>query len=582
MKENIDSVYLSEITISDNETHHIHKGSPLYPKRFTRVMSFHLPGIAAVQDGNEAYHIKLDGSPLYSTKFEKAFGFYEGKATVKDKSGWFHIDSSGNPIYRERYDWAGNFQEGRCVVKANSKYFHIMEDGLRAYPQSYKFAGDYKYGIAVIYKENGMATHIDKNGKEIHGEEYIELGIFHKSHAIARDKNDFFHISKDGIPLYRMRYEWTEPFYNNMAFARKHDGSLVVLEEEAFTETRIRDIDNTYCKELAREKIKGRLVGYWDTQILYCVVKTGLLDKIKEGYETKEKLSRVIDIPEKSIQMLIDVMKIWGLIKFNQNRIEITPLGEILTEDAEDSLKYAAIMWGEEHYIVMSRLLDALKTQKPQFESVYGEPFFDYLRNHPQSQTIYNAAMKEYALDYSQLIKKLPLSGIRTLLDVGGGTGTLISEIMRHHRNLEKVFVFDLPEVINQAQELNEKKLSKKIEFVKGDFFKDALPKSEAAIMSRVLHDWDNANAKNILLQINKALPIEGRLFILEMIVPDELTRDFGVTLNFNLLAIVGGHERNKEEFKGLLESTGFELIEVIPSDEIISILHGKKIKEVV
>jgi len=581
MKENVDDIVLSDVIISDDETHHLYRGAPLYTTRFTRVMSFHHPGIAAVEDENGAYHIKLDGNPLYSKRFEKAFGFYEGKAAVKDNSGWFHIDASGDPIYKERYEWVGNFQEGRCVVETNGKYFHIRSDGLRAYPQSYRYAGDYKYGIAVVYKENGLATHIDKNGKEIHGKEYIELGVFHKGYAVARDKDGFFHISKNGIPLYKMRYEWVEPFYNNRAFARKHDGTLVILDEETLAETPIRDTNNTYCKELARERIKKKLVGYWDTQILYCIAKTEILDRIKEGANTKEMLSQTTNIPKESIQMLLDIMKVWGLITYKENNVEISTSGDMLTEGADGSLKYAAIMWGEEHYNVMSKLLDALRSQKPQFEDVFGKPFFEYIKAHPKTHVIYNNAMREYALDYSKLIKQLPLSGIKTLLDVGGGTGILISEIMRHHKNIEKGILFDLPEVISQAQKLVEEDV-KKIEFVKGDFFKDKLPKSDAIIMSRVLHDWDNEHAKKILLQINKALPIEGRLFILEMIVPDEVDSDFGITLNFNLLVTVGGHERNKEEFISLLENTGFKLIEVIPSDEIISILVCKKVKEVV
>lgn len=566
---------LEGIENSWDESHHIRNGKPIYEKRFTKVMNFHKPGIAAVLDGNEAYHIKLDGTPLYTTRFERTFGFYEGMAAVKDESGWYHIDVSGNSIYKERYGWVGNFQEGRCVVKSNNKYFHIMEDGPRAYPQSYKYAGDYKYGIAVVYKENGMATHIDKNGNEMHGKEYIEVGVFHKGYAIARDKDGFFHLSEDGIPLYQMRYEWIEPFYNNMAFGRKHDGSLVVLDEETLTETPIREINNTYCKELARERIKKKLVGYWDTQILYCIAKTEVLDKIKEGYNTKEKLSQLTNIPGESIQMLLDILKIWGLIIFKQNRIEITASGETLTEGAEDTLKYAAVMWGEEHYNTMRYLLKAIKEHKPQFKKTYGQEYFNYISNNREKAEICNKARETYSADYLHLLNEYDFNAAKIILDVGGGSGRLLDSVLKNNPHVGRGILLDLPGIIRNNS--SRTKLDPRIQFVMADFFKDRLPKADTVILSRILHDWNDRKAQKILKNIYGSLSKSGRLLIFETIMPEEKIKDIGTSLNFNLLVMVGGKERTLKEFETLLNYSGLSIERIIQKDSLISLLICKK-----
>ena len=74
-------INIGDVEISFDETYHLYQGKPLYRKRFKRVMSFHLPGIAAVEDNTGAYHINLNGEPIYRQRYLKTYGFYEGIAT---------------------------------------------------------------------------------------------------------------------------------------------------------------------------------------------------------------------------------------------------------------------------------------------------------------------------------------------------------------------------------------------------------------------------------------------------------------------------------------------------------------------
>jgi len=218
-------------TISFDDTHHLSDGIPIYKKKFNRVMSFHPPGIAAVLDDNTAYHIDIHGEPIYSKRFIKTFGYYQGLAAVIGAEGWYHINLKGNALYTNRYDWVGNFQENRCSVKEDGNYFHIDNKGSRVSTHTYRYTGDFKYGIAVAYKTSKLATHIDLDGNEIHGKMFEELGIFHKGFACAKDSEGYFHIKKDGKPLYPQRYLWCEPFYNEKAFARSKDNILGIISE---------------------------------------------------------------------------------------------------------------------------------------------------------------------------------------------------------------------------------------------------------------------------------------------------------------------------------------------------------------
>ncbi len=161
-------IIVEEIKLSRDETYHIYNDIPLYEKIFASVMSFQPPGIAAVRDETSAYHINLDGKPIYQKRFIKTFGFYGGIAAAVDESGWFHINTKGKPQYKKTYNWVGNFQEERCVVRdKEGNYFHIKTDGNSAYNEQYNYVGDFKYGIAVVYNKDGRAKQIDIYGKDV-------------------------------------------------------------------------------------------------------------------------------------------------------------------------------------------------------------------------------------------------------------------------------------------------------------------------------------------------------------------------------------------------------------------------------
>lgn len=222
--------------VSKCETHHVYKGQPAYGQRFLRVLDFHDPGIAAVQSETGCYHINLQGQAIYDKEFKRTFGFYDKRAAVEDQDGWFHINISGLPEYPRRYAWCGNYQESVCVVKDHqNNFFHINLDGEILYLEKYAYAGDFKGGIAVISTTQGLSTHIDTEGKFIHGKWFDQLDVFHKGFARARDHRGWFHIQKDGNPVYQERYAAIEPFYNGIAYGELHKGMKVLVNEQGQT-----------------------------------------------------------------------------------------------------------------------------------------------------------------------------------------------------------------------------------------------------------------------------------------------------------------------------------------------------------
>jgi len=223
---------LEQIMVARDSTHHEFGGQPLYEARFTQVLKYHPPGLAAVADPTGSYHITTGGRPAYSARFNSSFGFYDGRAAVSDATGWFHITLEGVPAYRERYSWCGNFQGELVPVRDGSgHYFHLDLHGRRPYADNYRYVGDYRDGVACVRRLDGACIHIDRNGRPVHLQSFLELDVFHKGFARARDGSGWFHIRADGSPAYGARFAEVEAFYNGQAYVRDWSGRGLVISE---------------------------------------------------------------------------------------------------------------------------------------------------------------------------------------------------------------------------------------------------------------------------------------------------------------------------------------------------------------
>lgn len=221
-----------DIKVSEDNTHYLHKGAELFNKHFKEVLKFHSPGLAPVLDESGAYHIDTNGKPLYSERYLRTFGFYCNRAAVIRSEEWFHIKSNGERAYSDSFAWIGNFQENLCPVRDyDNNYYHIDLYGSRIYKENHLYSGDYKDGIACIKSSDGFFRHINTKGELINNMMFLDLGVFHKNYATARDQNGWHHIDKSGKELYTQRYSAIEPFYNGFALVTDFQMKKSIIDE---------------------------------------------------------------------------------------------------------------------------------------------------------------------------------------------------------------------------------------------------------------------------------------------------------------------------------------------------------------
>jgi predicted O-methyltransferase YrrM len=202
---------------------------------------------------------------------------------------------------------------------------------------------------------------------------------------------------------------------------------------------------------------------------------------------------------------------------------------------------------------------------------------FEYLSHHPQRLAGFQAAMSERTAALAPSVATTyGFSQMRTVVDVGGGTGTLLAAILRANGHLRGV-LFDRPEVTSEARAtLQAAGVADRCEVVGGDFF-DAVPQgADGYILCNVLHDWDDGRAVQILGVCRRAMHDHGRVLIIERLIGDDPARALPVLLSdIMMLVVSGGQERTNAEYAQLLTDAGLSMGKVQPVAAPYGVIEG-------
>jgi hypothetical protein len=186
------------------------------------------------------------------------------------------------------------------------------------------------------------------------------------------------------------------------------------------------------------------------------------------------------------------------------------------------------------------------------FQRDFGTDFWSWLADHSEERARFDRAMQQGSEGRVERLASLDWRGDETVVDVGGGNGTLLKQLLEAQPGLRGV-VFDLPETVR-----DEAALGDRITFVEGSFF-ERVPEGDAYILSTILHDWDDESATSILQTIRQAAPADARLLVIETILPEGNEPNGAKWLDLLMLTLFAGRERNDAQWRALLADGGFE-----------------------
>jgi hypothetical protein len=218
----------------------------------------------------------------------------------------------------------------------------------------------------------------------------------------------------------------------------------------------------------------------------------------------------------------------------------------------------------------------SLQTGKSGFEKSLGMPVFDWLAKNPEKASLFSETMVGiHGEEPAAVAAAYDFSGLKTIVDVGGATGNLLTTVLAHAPTAQGV-LYDLPHVVRDAPALLQARgLADRVRIEAGSFFDGVPTHGDAYLLSHIIHDWSEGQCLTILGHCRRAMNPKSRLLLIEMVLALGNTPHPGKVLDMMMLVGPGGRERTEEEYRELLAKAGFRLTRVVPTESAVSIIEA-------
>lgn len=329
---------------------------------------------------------------------------------------------------------------------------------------------------------------------------------------------------------------------------------------------------------IGRRVLRALLNGYRNTALLYVAAKLGLADLLADGPRSSAELARCVGAHAPSLHRILRRLVTLGVCsEKHDGRFGLTALGTWLRVGTPGSLHGLAILCGEERVGAWGGLLHSTMTGETAFNHVFGMSQWEHRQQHPELNEHFNAELRQgTARAIGPILAAYDFSSFRTIADVGGGQGALLAAILKAHPSVTGI-LFDQPHVVAGARSyLEAAGVAARCQVVAGSFF-DRMPDgADAHVLKSVIHDWDDEQSLAILGNCHRALKKQGKLLLVERVMPARAPHDpDAILVDVQMLALTGGRERSKVEYRALFAAAGFTLTRVIPTQSGFSIIEG-------
>jgi len=324
------------------------------------------------------------------------------------------------------------------------------------------------------------------------------------------------------------------------------------------------------------------LMGARISRALDLVARRGIADLIGDAPKAPDELAESAGLPADSLRRLLRSLSYVGVFREHPDgRFSNTEVSAHLRHDAELCLREMTLVLNDDAVLRgWQQLENVLETGKPAFAAVNGMTFFEHLADDPKRSENMARFMKGvYGPAGPQIAAGFPFHRFARVLDVGGGQGHILADILRAHPTV-RGGVFDLPRTADVARKfLAAQGLTKRTEVIAGDFFEGVPAGWDAYFIKSTLHDWNDEQCVQILRNIRAVMPDNGRVLVTEMVLePGTPLVHPHRFIDLEMMVSFGGKERTARDFTALMDAAGLQVDGVHRIEGgFFSIVEGKR-----
>lgn len=330
------------------------------------------------------------------------------------------------------------------------------------------------------------------------------------------------------------------------------------------------------------QQLMQMATGLMFTAALHPVAKLKIADLLAAGPLPVSELAQKTGTNADALYRVLRMLASGGLFTELPGQVfGPTPVSNFLRSDNPASLRDMVLWVGNKfHFKVWSDLAYSLETGQQAVEHLYGKPAFDVIFGEPDVAYDFNMAMTCFSRQIAPaLLGAYDFSGIDTLMDIAGGHGAILCEVLNAYPQMKGI-LFEVPNVIEEANcHICNLKMDDRCRTISGSFFEGIPAEADAYYMQHIIHDWADEPALRILGHCHSALAGKkgGRLLIVDNVVPENSQPHPSKLLDIEMLLMPGGRERTEREWNELLGNAGFEITRIVPMRAAESIIEARR-----
>ena len=318
------------------------------------------------------------------------------------------------------------------------------------------------------------------------------------------------------------------------------------------------------------------MTGHMVASAVNIVAQLAIPDRLANGPRSADDLAREAGVNADALYRVMRALASTGVFEERDGRkFSLAPAGEMLKKGPIRDM--ALWIAGDFNLRVHANAMHSVKTGEPAVSVTVGEGAFEHFAKNPELSRVFNDAMTGFSsMVIPAVVEAYDFSGIKTLVDVAGGHGGVLTGVLQKYPAMSGILC-DLEHVIEGARpRIAALELAGRCTAVSCDIFKSVPAGGDAYIMKHIIHDWDDDKSTVILENIRKVLPKDGRVILIESVIPPGNEPGLGKIIDLEMLVMPGGRERTEEEFRRLFDRAGYRLTRIVPTQSPLSVIEAR------
>jgi hypothetical protein len=313
------------------------------------------------------------------------------------------------------------------------------------------------------------------------------------------------------------------------------------------------------------------------SRAVYVITRLGLPDALAAGPRPLGELADEVGANADFLGRVVRTLAMVGVFRTGADGVvALGPLGRALVADEPQSVRDLTLVVHETQWDVFGELLECVKQGRPAVDICHGESYWSVLERDPAQAERFTRAMADVtATVETPLLALYDIGDPELVVDVGGADGEVLVQLLARAPGARGI-VFDLPHIVPAAATVVEAHgMSDRVELVGGSFFDSVPAGGDRYMISTVLHDWADDEVDRILANVRAAIRPDGRLAVVEHLVPEGDEPHFAKILDLTILAILTGRERTEAEWAVRFRKAGFEPERTISAGTGLSLIEA-------